>query len=250
MRQEKDRSKVISLLVVACILLAAACDDTDTVIGTTPAVVQGNGIVVEQSRPVGSFGRLDMHGIGVVTLRQGANEELVVRAEENLLPYLETEVQAGELVIWKKNATLLNTQPIEYDLTVVDLDRIALTGAGNVQGANHDLGSLELVMPGVGTVDLANLEATTLDAESSGVGELILSGAVQQQSITLKGMGGYDGRDLDSLEAQVTIQLGGSATVRVSDHLSVTIRGSGSVYYIGDPVVDSQITGSGKVEQI
>jgi len=40
------------------------------------------------------------------------------------------------------------------------------------------------------------------------------------------------------------------ATVRVRDHLRATIHGSGNVFYFGDPIVDSSITGSGYVVKI
>ena len=42
----------------------------------------------------------------------------------------------------------------------------------------------------------------------------------------------------------------GDATIRVSELLRARVSGLGSVYYIGDPVVDSSITGSGNVVQI
>jgi hypothetical protein len=50
--------------------------------------------------------------------------------------------------------------------------------------------------------------------------------------------------------ADVRIGSGGSATVRVQDHLSATINGSGNVYYLGDPIVESSISGSGGVVKI
>jgi hypothetical protein len=159
-------------------------------------------------------------------------------------------VQAGELRIWKDGVTLWNTRPIEFHLTVVDLERAALTGAGQIRGSNLDTGALELLLSGVGSVEFVDLNALTLDVESSGVGDVILSGSVQEQTVKLRRMGNYDGRDLESAEADVLIADGGSATVRVRDHLKSTIHGSGSVYYIGDPVVDSNIHGSGDVVKI
>ena len=51
-------------------------------------------------------------------IQQGVRGQLRVRAD----------LQAGELVIWKNGVTLLNTHLVEYHLTVVDLERVALTG--------------------------------------------------------------------------------------------------------------------------
>jgi hypothetical protein len=185
-----------------------------------------------------------------VYIQPGVREELRVRAEENLIEYLQAEVQAGELVIWKDPVTLLNTRPIEYHLTVVDLDRVALTGAGQIQASNLDTGPLAVGLSGAGGVEIVDLSAPRLDVETTGVGGVTLSGSVHEQTIRLGGMGDYDGRDLSSSVADVLITYEGSATVRVQDHLTVTINGSGNVYYIGDPVVDSTINGSGTVVKI
>jgi hypothetical protein len=238
------------LLAAGAVLFATACDDHDSYFEPFPDVVHGDGNVVEESRTVGGYGRVDHGGVGDLYIQPGAREELRVRAEENLIDYLKTEVQAGELVIWKDPVTLMNTRPIEYHLTVGDLDGVALTGAGQVQASSLDTGPLAVVLSGAGNMELVDLTAPNLDVRTSGVGGVTASGSVHAQTIRLGGMGNYDGRDLTSSVADVFISYGGSATVRVQDHLTVTINGSGNVYYIGDPIVDSTITGSGKVVKI
>jgi hypothetical protein len=246
----KTRSSIALLLAAGAMLFTAACTDSDHIINPVPAVVYGDGNVVEESRTIGACSSLDHGGVGRVYIEQGGREQLRVRAEENLIDYLNTEVRAGELVIWKDGVTLLNTRPIEYDLTVVDLDRVALTGAGSIHASNLDTGPLALKLSGAGNVEFVDLNAPRLDVDTSGVGDVILSGSVQEQTIRLRGMGNYDGRDLTSAVADVLIAYGGSATVRVQEHLTVTINGSGTVYYIGDPIVDSTINGSGAVVKI
>jgi hypothetical protein len=49
--------------------------------------------------------------------------------------------------------------------------------------------------------------------------------------------------------AVVSVYGPGSATVRVSERLTATIAGSGSIHYYGNPTVESNVTGSGKVVQ-
>lgn len=242
---------VVLLLAVAAQLFTAACTDPDFIINSTPPdVVHGNGLVVEESRAVSPFSDVDLAGVGTVYLRQGAREELLIRAEENLLEYLRTDVHAGELAIWRDAVTFFNTRPIEYHLTVVDLDHITLSGAGRIEGTDFDFGSLALVLSGAGDIELGDLGATTLEIDNFGVGDVTLAGLVAEQTVRLRSYGEYDGRDLTSVEADVRLVDGGSATVRVRDHLTATVEGSGSVYYIGDPTVERSINGSGDVVQI
>ena len=48
----------------------------------------------------------------------------------------------------------------------------------------------------------------------------------------------------------VTLSSSGSATIQVSDQLSGTLSSSGNVYYIGNPVMNINVTSSGKAIQI
>jgi hypothetical protein len=238
------------MLIAAGLLSASGCDETNHFVPSSPAVVTGNGVVVEQQRPIGPFTKVDLRGVGILYIRQGAATELYIRAEENLLEYLKTEVRAGELQIRKDADTLLNLHPIEYHLTVTDIRRVALTGAGGVRGLHLDTDLLTVLRTGVGSIEFVDLNATELEIEIFGLGEVILSGAVQRQTVRLRSMSSYDGRDLESAEAELSIGSIGSATVRVRDRLDATIDGSGSVFYIGDPLVTSHIRGSGEVVQI
>lgn len=233
----KTKITVAGLSVVAVLSVAVSCSETHHVVESSPAVVQGNGIVVEEARPVTGTIRVDLRGVGELHIRQGAQEELRVRAEENLLPFLRTDVRAGELVIWKDAGTILNTRPIEYHLTVADLERVALTGAGTIRGRDIATGPLALLSSGAGSMEFIGLAAPSVNVVRSGVGDVALSGSVHEQVVRLSGVGGYHAGSLESVVADVGIGNGVSATVRVRDHLTVTIQGGGTVYYIGDPVV-------------
>jgi hypothetical protein len=244
------RSAVALLSAAGAVLLATACSDVYEVTNPSLDSVDGNGIVVEESRAVSGFSRITLQGLGRLYIVQGSQEELRIRAEENLIQYLRTEVRGDELVISKDGATLRNSVPIEYHLTVRDVNRVALTGAGNIHGSNLATGPLELRLSGVGNIELVDLSSSRLDVEITGVGDVILSGSADEQTIRLRSLGDYDGRNLETAEAEVLVADGGSATVRVRDRLQATIKGSGDVFYIGDPTVDSRIAGSGRVVNI
>ena len=242
----------LSMLVFAIALCMPGCHDSSAgfVGGSPGGVVHGNGNVVEEFRDVSGARSVNLQGVGQLYIRQGARAELRIRAEENLLEYLGSDVRGGELLIWKEAPTLINSQPIEYHLTVVDLERVVLSGAGPIQGLDLNTGALTLLLTGVGNVEFVNLNAPALVVDTSGVGRLTLSGTVQTQTLRLAGLGDYNGRDLDSADAEVLIANTSSATVRARDTLRATIHGSGSVYYIGNPVVYTSNSGSGSVVRI
>lgn len=237
----------------AVTLVAAACGDATQNFGTGPGTgggIRGNGNVVEETRSVSGISRVDHWGVGTLYIEQGATTELRVRAEENLLEYLRTEVEAGELLISKDVLFLTNTRPIEYHLTVPGLERAELSGAGAIRASDLDTGALTLWLTGAGNIEFTGLTAPSLEVLNSGVGDLVVSGTVPQQNVRLETLGSYEAGGLASSTAVVRIEDGGSATVRVADHLDATITGSGNLYYYGDPVVDSTIQGTGRVQRL
>lgn len=239
---------VLAAMVGFLVLTLTGCHEasSSSVLGST--VVDGSGVTVEESRPVSGFTGIVLAGIGEVHIRQGGMTSLLVRAEDNLMDYLETDASGGTLVIrTKAGYDLQPTREIEYHIVVPDLQRVELAGVGDVYGSSVAGNRLVLVRSGVGQLDFSNLDVTTLEASLSGVGSVRLDGTAQRQSIVLGGLGAYGAGGLNSTEAVVTIKGSGSATVWVSDRLDVTIDGSGSVYYIGNPFVTRSGSGSGSV---
>ena len=213
--------------------------------------VIGSGVVEEEDRPVSGFTRVVLAGIGILRIKQGTAEELIVTADDNILPHILTTVQGGTLEIRKSNVSLDPSRPIEYDLTVVALESVVLSGAGDIMVSDLMTNVLALTLSGVGKVEVTTLDADELDVAFSGVGNVDIAGTVNVQRVDVTGVGEYDARDLTSLDAVISIvgNVNQTATVRVSDTLKVTITGNGTVFYIGDPVVDD-VTGSGNVQKI
>lgn len=249
--------KVILAVILAGLVFGCANVDSDYDFNNdgafTSNAVIGSGVVAQENRTVSGFTRVVLAGEGTLHIEQGAAEELIVTAEDNLLPYILTEVQNGILEIRTQIfIDLKPTQPIEYHLTVVSLESVMLSGAGDIKVSDLISPQLALTLSGVGSVEVTNLQADELDVVLSGVGDFDISGTVDLQRLNLTGLGDYEARDLTSLDGVISI-VGNdnqTVTVRVSDMLTVTINGDGTVFYVGDPFVDSNITGSGSVQKI
>lgn len=248
-----------AIAATALIALASpACIDIDgdgwrvpTVPPPPPTGIVGSGNVAQQSRSVTGFSDLDLQGIGHVYVEQGSGETLMVRAEDNLLPYLRTAVVGGVLEISvEPGVNLLPTEPIEYFVTASRLQSARLTGAGNIDCARMSAERMELESTGVGRIEFTNLDLRELDVTMTGVGAVRTTGGVERQWVRHTGVGNYQAKRLRSAEAEVQLHGSGSATVRVSDRLVANVTGSGCVYYLGDPIVESTVTGSGCVEPL
>jgi hypothetical protein len=216
-----------------------------------PGGITGSGNIVEESRSVSGFSSVDQAGEGRLYIEHTGSETLRVRADDNLQQHIQTNVVGDELEIRTAPGVEINpSQAIEYFLTVDDLKAAELTGVGRLECAGLSTNRLEVDFSGVGSVLFSDLAAEYLDLHMTGVGDVQVTGEVTEQMVQISGVGDYNGKGLSSSQATVEINGSQSATVRVTNRLVVRIVGSGCVYYIGNPIIESTITGSGCVEKL
>jgi hypothetical protein len=242
----------MAVLLVAGVLAFSALG---CVCGRIPfpiGLVRGSGDVVSETREIGDVTEVDLQSFGSVHIELGEQVSLRIEAEDNLLRYIETDTSGGRLEIKHRRGTrLMNTMPIDYYLTVRDLDGITVSGAGNVDAPDLRTERLAIRLSGAGNVQIESLQADALDATISGAGGLSIGGgAVDGQEVVITGAGDYRARELESREATVRLSGLGSATVYARERLDVTISGAGSVQYRGDPEVEQQVSGVGGVRRI
>jgi hypothetical protein len=188
-----------------------------------------------------------------IYIEVGNEEKLVIEAQENLIPYFETTVTGEMLKIKARDGANLNpTAPVNFYLTVKELDTLVLTGSGNIEAPALRADKFSVELGGSGDIEVAGVTADALEVQISGSGTLRASGGrVGKQEVTISGSGKYEARGLQSNEADVTISGSGSMTINVRQNLEVNISGSGSVRYVGNPRLDKlTVSGTGTIEQI
>jgi carbon monoxide dehydrogenase subunit G len=239
--------KKYSLLLVVMLALAL----TSCGFPVRYTTVRGDGNVITESRRVSGFDSVELSGIGTLIIEQGSSESLEISAEENIMPYLESRVSGGTLVLGVDQ--FVNIQPTEeitYRLSVIDLSEIETSGLGNVDMTSLDTTQVRIQISGSGKVTIANLMAERLEMEISGLGDISLAGSVDEQRVEVSGAGNYLAGDLESNSAVVRISGSGNATVWAKSDLNVEISGMGTVEYFGSPVIDSEISGAGRLVSV
>jgi hypothetical protein len=242
-----NNRKLIILAIVVLALAAFGCEG-----GVGFRTVQGSGTVEEKTYEVSDFTSVELATVGRLVVELGETETLRVQAEDNLIKYFEVEVRNGLLEIGgQKNVNLIPTEGVYFYLTVKELDTLVISGLGSVELPEMDVPKFSIEISGGGSVDVDGLNGDAIEAEISGLGDLSIDGGeVDEQDIVITGGGNYRARNLQSARAEVDIDGLGSATVRVSEHLGVTISGGGAVEYFGDPSVDQDVSGLGHVRKI
>lgn len=238
------RPRSVVALALASLAGLAACE-----LHLGPAdVVQGSGSVKTESRQVQGFDKVELSGVGTLTITQGSTEALTIQAEDNLLPRLRSDVEAGTLRLGPQGAAISPTKPIRYDLTVKQLTGVDVTGAADVQAASLQADQLTLKVTGAGKVDVGRLTSSgSLAVDLTGSGQVTVSGQVPRQTVTISGAGKYQAANLATQQATIDVTGAADCSVRVSDHLTVSISGAGHVAYAGSPAVDEHVAGAGSI---
>ena len=251
------------LLMISLFILSA--------IGCSPLVestVNGSGKLETKTFDVSNFTSVTLAGFGDVFIKQGDNESLTVKTDDNILPLLDIRVIGSELVLdTKPNLSINPSHGIIYNLTVKDLNKIGLKGSGNFsietvesnemkisllgsgdinfKGLNSD--SLSIDLSGSGNISFDNIAVKTIDSNVKGSGDIKLNGKSDMQNISVLGSGNYLAGNLETGSTDINIPGSGDLTIWVTDQLKIHLDGSGNVSYYGRPTIDQTGNGSGSV---
>lgn len=217
-------------------------------------VTRGSGNVKTETRDVSNFHQVALAGFGDLNITQGDSEGLTIEAEDNLLPFITTNVQDGTLTIGVKpgiNAlSVVPTKQVKYELQVKNLDAVQLSGAGNITAPTLKSENLTLGTSGAGNLNFPQIATQKLSTTLSGAGGLAVGGQAQTQDVALSGFGNYNAGDLQTASTSVNLTGAGNATVWASETLNAQISGAGNISYYGSPQVTQKVSGVGTIKSL
>lgn len=206
--------------MVSLVFLAACSKDK----------ISGSGQVSTESRNAANFIKIVTNGSTEVHVAQGANFSVQVKGYSNLLPYMQTEVNGNTLNIGYRPGVNIKNDNVEVFVTLPVLESVATNGSGNVDAKG-------------------TFNGNALQASISGSANIsIEAGNVSLFKVNSSGSGNVRALGLTAQNADVSISGSGTAEVWAIAKLKATISGSGVVYYKGQPVIETNISGSGKVQ--
>ena len=212
--------------------------------------VKGNGKAASQTRQLSHFTGISVSLPAQVELRIGDAESATVETDENLLAFVETVVEKGNLEIRPKKGFNIEARSIKVVVQAKQIDRLALGGSGSIQAGALRSPKLKLDVGGSGSIDVKAVESDSVATALGGSGSVKLAGSTRQLSVAIGGSGGVQAGQLKAADVEVSIGGSGDATVWASSALPVAVAGSGDVNYYGDPKVQSSVVGSGGAKRL
>lgn len=255
-RKMKYRTSIILIALTLLTLFYTGC--------RKPFGINGNGNVITETRQMFSFNAIESEANFNVYIEQDSIYQVVVQAESNLVPYVQTMVNGNKLII-TTNENMQENYPINVYVKTPTLNSIELSGSGIVQSNTIVTQNLSVKLSGSGNMNgavvtpMSNiiltgsgninyyLDSDNLSSTISGSGAINLIGTSTSSSNLISGSGDLNAFSLLSDNVQATISGSGNVYINAEKQLDVTISGSGNVYYIGDPSLNVNISGSGSV---
>jgi hypothetical protein len=231
--REQHRSRWVLVAILAFLLgglTVALLYEFDVFGGssTSTTATEGSGVPATQARDVAAFNSVELAGSNNVVIRVGEKQSVLVRADDNLLDRVTTEVHSGNLVIANTSGSFTTKSPMSVEVSVPTLTALTLTGSGNIVVDGIEAESLKVTLPGSGTFSGSGT-ATRLDVTVSG------SGTVQFTRLVAN-------------DVRAAVSGSGSIFVTATKTLDASVSGSGAILYTGNPQnVAKSVTGSGAI---
>ncbi len=176
--------------------------------------LKGSGDLKTEKRDLSDFTGVKVSGVFQVEITVQDNFEVQIQADDNLLEYIETEVDGDTLEI-STNKRISSKNPLIVKIGAPNIDDIDASGAAKISISNVSNDKLKIDLSGATTVTAAGMTKNL---------ELDLSGASNVEAGNLKA-------------ENVSVEASGasSADVFASNKLEADLSGASIVAYSGSP---------------
>jgi hypothetical protein len=229
----------LTILCLALLPLLFACNRGNE--------IAGSGTIVQEQRPLESFSAITVEGNYEIVLRHGA-AELMIETDDNLLPYIETDVKRNTLRLSSKE-NIRGSDGVTIRISYPELENLTISGAAKITHEGTLSGrDLEIAVKGAAMLEL-DVDVRKVELNMDGASSLKLSGRANQLDAHLDGAGNLAAYELQVRDASIRLSGIGGAQVYVTDNLQARVSGVGNIRYRGNPQnIQRNISGVGSIK--
>jgi hypothetical protein len=215
----------------------------------------GSGQVATETRAVSGFSAIGVGGSINVVVRQSGKESVEIKADDNVLPLIETVVEgSGDnrrlKIQFKRGESVRTKTPVTATVDVINLKALGMSGSGDVTVEALNTPAFTLSLSGSSDAVIKKLDTPQFTVSISGSGDVKAAGTAGRCEFSIAGSGDITSRDMACDDTSVSIAGSGDAKVSAKKTMAVSIAGSGDVEYSGGAqLVKSSVAGSGTVRQ-
>ena len=244
----------------------------------------------KETRTVSGFTGIDASSVFNITVARGNTESLIIEADDEVMPYVRSEVRNGVLHLYlERGNQVKNIKTLNASVVMRNLDKVSLSGTckltandhfspdkfkGDCSGVAHltvniTAGELSIEASGASNIQLkanvtgiakidvsgtskiqGELKAASVKFNSSGVSAVESSGSAADVKINSSGTSKINAPNFAVRTATVESSGTSKITIDVAELLKVNSSGASSVEYKGAPAIEAKTGGTSKVRKI
>ena len=231
--------RIIALVFLALLLINCSKNQ----------VVVGSNNIITQEKQLSAYDRIEVLGSYDVIFTDGEVGKIKIKAPDNILPLIQTEVSDGLLRIDTGKSRYRVKEPIIIYVPVDSrLKQVVIKGSADIYTEKSlETKALEVDVYGSGDVRL-QVDVSSLALKIDGSGDIRVGGKTDNLSININGSGDVEVPNLKAEKAIININGSGDVSAYVTENVDISIAGSGDVTIKGNPKkVKRIINGSGRV---
>ena len=213
-------------------------------------MIVGSGKDVSVARKVAAFSALRLDDSVDVTAHPGPNPGVVVHADDNIEPLIDTAVEGDTLVVHlHKGNSFRTNRKIWVEVEFAARNATQQRGSGDLHVTAVTGPKLDSSIAGSGDLQIDSAQLGSFSLSIRGSGDVTVVGHADDAHYSIEGSGDISAADLVAHRVQVRIAGSGDAKVNATDSIDASVAGSGDVTYSGHPHdVSRRVAGSGSVE--
>lgn len=194
--------------------------------------VNASGVTKTEKRDVAGFSSIDASGVVVVNVTSQKDFDVQIEADENLLPYIKTEVDGDTLKIFRKGWMVFSgggSKPV-ITVSMPQIDNLDISGASSAT--------------------MTDLNENNLRIDASGASKITLFGQVTSLSIDSSGACHIDAENLKAVDADIDASGASRISVAALNDLRVDANGASKIVYAVEPKnLEQDVSGASSVRK-
>ncbi|MGB0887314.1 MAG: head GIN domain-containing protein [Vicingaceae bacterium] len=236
-----------NIIILIVLLSLFSCGKDSACFKSTGKIIKEQRLVSADVNSITTADNID------IVLTQSITPSLTLEGGANLLPYINTDIEANELNISSDNKCGMFRDyniPITAYLSLPNVANISYTGQGNITSANKLMYDKLIISSngGTGNVEL-EVDVNEISIQQhSGPADFAIKGRANYSYIYTLGEGWFDQNSLKVNNVHVNHSGTGNVYVKPLIDLNIELRSSGDLIYSGSPNLKiAEHSGSGRI---
>ena len=205
--------------------------------------IAGNGVWSSETRTTESFSEIKTKGKIKVFLTQGSGQKLEIKADQNIIPEIVTEVKDGKLTISSKSP--IKRPKIEVYITIPEIKGLYFAAGSNLETTGEIRGEKLTFSGDAGATGKLNINYGEMECQTSSGASFEISGTAKKANVIISSGAHLNGENLSINVCSFNGSSGASAKLAVTDELSAEANSGASFSYSGNPQIKNISNSSG-----